>query len=372
MTAVAPHTLWVGSYPAVGASAGSGEGVWSLDVGADGRFGRPRLAATSPAPSFLALHPSGRTLYAVAEDAPGTVSAFPLSPDGALGAPVVLASGGAFGCHVLALAHTLWIAHYGDGVAAAVPLDPATGALAGDAVRFAGGGSGPQADRQEGPHAHFVAARGEDVLVADLGADTLRRYPARVAGPRRRPTAPAVAARLPGGAGPRHLVELPGGALVVVGELDARLHLLLPAAGGWTPVAATPVTATPVVAGARAPAGLPASSPPGPSPSHIALTGDLLTVGVRGDDVLSTHRVRVGDDGVPALDPLADIALGAGACPRHHAVLGQCAHGRLLVVVARQGAGDLAAVLVDPVTGAGEVTDAVALPTPPACVLEAA
>ncbi|QAY69184.1 lactonase family protein [Xylanimonas protaetiae] len=366
----APRDLWVGTYPAPDRAAGSGEGVWRVPVGADGTFGAPVLAAEAAAPSFVALHPSGRTLYAVAEDAPGAVSAYPVLDDGALGAPATIASGGSFPCHLLALPDMLWIANYGDGVAAAVPLDPATGAWAADAVsRFPGRGAGPQEDRQEGPHAHFTAAVGGDALVVDLGADVLRRYPPQ-------PTAgspAALAATLPAGTGPRHLVALPGGALVVAGELDARLHVLVPAAPGtWEPAASYPAT----VVDASSPehryrTGTLLHTADRSYPSHLTLTGDLLALGVRGADVLSLHRA-VGDAGAaPRLEHLADVPLGDGAWPRHHAVLGPVADGRLLVVVARQGTGDLAAVLVDPATGQGDVVDALPLPTPPACVLEA-
>ncbi|QAY63663.1 hypothetical protein ET495_10850 [Xylanimonas allomyrinae] len=359
MTAPVPRLLWIGTYQAPAAPAGSGEGIWRVGIGADGRFGEATLAATSPAPSFLAVHPTGRTLYAVGEDVPGSVRAFPVSDDGALGAPAVLASGGGLPCHLLALPDVLWIANYGDGVAASVPLDPASGAFAAAHVeRFEGGGRGPDAERQDGPHAHFVAPSGDDVLVVDLGADVVRRYPARPG-----PGAAAVtAAVLLPGTGPRHLVVLPGGALVVAGELDARLHVLAPDAAptAWRPVSAVPATdAAPGAGGGRAGGRA--------VPSHVALTGDLLTVGVRGTDVLAVHRVAPGD--VPSL--VAEVALGAGAMPRHHAVLGLAQDGRLLVVVARQGAGDLAAVLLDPRTGEGAVVDSLPLPTPPACVLEA-
>ncbi|WP_425955986.1 lactonase family protein [Xylanimonas sp. McL0601] len=362
MTTPAQRTLWIGTYPAEGASAGSGEGIWRVDVDADGRFGEPRLVVTSPSPSFVALHPSGRTLYAVAEDAPGAVSAFPVSDDGALGDPVTLASGGTFPCHLLALTDALWVANYGDGVAAVAALDPDTGAFAVDAVaRFEGSGTGPQEDRQEGPHAHFTAAAGDLALVVDLGADVIRRYPAGPPAADAPETDHVVAAALPAGTGPRHLVTLPDGALVVAGELDARLHVLTPAGpGSWEHAASTPATTVE----ARDPEQRAA-------PSHVALSGDLLTLGVRGADVLSVHRAVPGEAGVPTLEPLADVPLGAGALPRHHAVLGETADGRRLVVVARQGTGDLAAVLVDPVTGEGEVVDALPLPTPPACVLEA-
>jgi hypothetical protein len=370
----APRDLWIGSYPAQGSAAGSGEGVWQVEVGPDGSFGQPRFSAATAAPSFLALHPSGRTLYAVAEQGSGTVSAFPVLDDARLGAPVTISSGGDSPCHLLALDDVLWIANYGDGVAAAVRLDPKTGALADDAVTtFTARGSGPRADRQEGPHAHFCAAAGEGVLVVDLGIDAVRRYPARPWTPGD-PLWPSIAAQLDAGAGPRHLVTLPGGSLVVAGELDGLLHVLAPRladidsrAGdapedlartdGWAPSSSVRASV------ARAADGTPGF------PSHVTLTGDLLLVGVRGTEVLAVHRVTEHADAPARVEHLADIGLGPGAWPRHHEVMGTAADGRLLVVVVLQGTSELASVLVDRATGAGEVAARLPFATPPACVL---
>lgn len=397
-TAPAARTLWVGTYQRDGAVAGSGEGVWRVDVGPDGRFGTPHLATTLPAPSFLALHPSGRTLYAVGETDPGTLTALdvvdaaddPEAPR--LVAAGSLASGGSFPCHVAAGPDAVWVANYGDGVAAVVPVDPATGAFRSDGVTaFPHAGGGPRTDRQDGPHAHSVTpapaprgprgasgtgtgtgtGAGDSVLVADVGTDELRRYPAE---PWKSPSATLdlalggspsarasdVAAILPPGAGARHVAVLPDGVLVVVGELDARLHVLVPDGARWAHAGAYPATAATTPDGLR------------PAPSHVALAGDLLTVGVRGADLLAVHRVRPAAPAgsAPTLEHLADVPLGAGAWPRHHAVVADGGE-QALVVVANQGTSELAAVVLDRATGTGSVVGTLGLPTPPACVLEA-
>ncbi|MFE7406342.1 lactonase family protein [Isoptericola sp. NPDC057559] len=353
--------LWVGTYPQPGAEPGSGESIWRVELDrADGSVASavPAVAATSP--SFLAAHPSGRSLYAVGETAAGTLTAFrvgevdgtaTLAPSGSV------ASGGDDPCHVLARGDVVWLANYGDGVAAAVPVDAATGDLAADGVvAHPGVGSGPVVERQAGPHAHFVAEAGDDVLVCDLGADVVRRYPATGADA----GAPAdVAAVLPPGTGPRHLVTLADGSLVVVGELDARAHLLVRDGEGWTPAAAVPVS--PAAEGGR------------DFPAHVTLSADgtRVHVGVRGADLLAVLAVRPADGGAPVLEHLADVPLGDGAWPRHHAVLAAGADDAAeTVVVALQGRSELATVRIDPATGAGEVVARHALPTPPACVLE--
>lgn len=355
--------LWVGTYPHPGGGPGSGESIWRVALGPDGAVeaAAPAVAATSP--SFLALHPTGRTLYAVGETPAGTLSAFRVedAADGVrLAASGSLSAGGDDPCHVLALEGTVWVANYGDGVAASVDVDPATGDLAAEGVvAHPGVGSGPVVERQAGPHAHFVAEAGDGVLVCDLGADVVRRYPAGGAAA----GVPAdVAAVLPPGTGPRHLVTLPDGSLVVVGELDARAHVLVRDDAGWTAAAAVPVS--------------PAAEAGRDFPAHVTLSADgaRLHVGLRGADVLAVLAVAT-DGGTPVLRHLADVPLGDGAWPRHHAVLGSAqpgadAGGAETVVVALQGRSELATVRVDPATGTGEVVARHALPTPPACVLE--
>ncbi|SKC39520.1 lactonase family protein [Krasilnikoviella flava] len=356
--------LWVGTYPKRGGAAGSGESIWRVALTPDGAVASavPAVAATSP--SFLALHPTGRTLYAVAETPAGTLSAFRVeaaddgSDDGVRLAPSgAVASGGDEPCHVLSRGDAVWVANYGDGVAASVDVDPATGDLAAEGVvAHPGVGTGPVVERQAGPHAHFVADSGDDVLVCDLGADVVRRYPAAGAEPG---TAAEIAAVLPPGTGPRHLVMLPDGSLVVVGELDARVHLLVRDGDGWSPAAAVPVS--PVAEAGR------------DYPAHVTLSADgaRLHVGLRGADVLAVLRVVPAESGAPVLEHLADVPLGDGAWPRHHAVLSSDgADGAETVVVALQDRSELATVRLDPATGAGEVVARHALPTPPACVLE--
>jgi 6-phosphogluconolactonase (cycloisomerase 2 family) len=394
------RALWIGTYQRQGESPGSGEGVWRVDVDLrTGAFGEPRLAVTLPAPSFLALHPSGRTLYAVGEDDPGTLTALEVlagadAAGGAEGEDALatslaavgsLASGGAFPCHVLALDGEVWVANYGDGVAARLPVDPATGVPAAEGVAtFGHHGSGPVTDRQEGPHAHFVLpVDAHGVLVSDLGTDELRRYPTGGPGDAGADDAPTVL--LPPGTGPRHAAWC-AGHLVVVGELDGRAHVLLPRPdGGYEHLGSAPL----VDLEAALAEGTPVQA------SHVttslAAPDEALYVGVRGPDVLAVLGVApAGVEAGPGsvLDGVrwahrADVPLGEGAWPRHHAVVdrgaarshdggpGALAPHEDLVVVALQGTSELVSVRVDPRTGTGTVVHRLPMPTPPACVLEA-
>lgn len=323
--------LWIGTYPAAGAGTpvGLGEGVWRVRLDDDGTLHDAIQVATTPSPSFVAAHPNGRVLYAVNEHTAGTVTAFAVADDGTLTQQAQLPSGGDDPCHVLldADARTLLVANYSSGTLAAFPLDDA-GALTGSSRVFAHTGSGPREDRQEGPHAHFVALdpAGEHVLVVDLGTDQIRRY-------RRTPDGLAedgIAASFPPGTGPRH-VAFGDGFAYVVGELGATLHVL-----SWKNAEGVAFQTAPL------PAGL---------PSHVTLDGDRLLVGARGADVIA--RFRVADDGTVA--PVAEDDL-PGSWPRHHLVVG----GR--TVVAEQIGGAVTVLAAD-----GSVVDRLPLPAA-ACI----
>ncbi|WP_407320553.1 beta-propeller fold lactonase family protein [Isoptericola halotolerans] len=367
MIATSSRTLWIGTYPGDRAP-GSGEGVWRVDVDpASGALGTPVLAAEVASPSFLALHPRAPALYAVTETPAGRVTALRVHPDGTLAPLGEAPSGGDDPCHLAATTRTVWVANYGDGTAAALGVSEGDGEPATDRrALHTGSGTGPVPDRQAGPHAHQVTAVGDQVLVTDLGADLVRRYPVdarpgTAADPEAAGAAAAdgaaddqaVAARLPAGTGPRHLVVLPSGALVVVGELDARLHVLVPADGRWEHSGSVPI--------------LPGAVAGADFGGHVTLSADgtRLHVGVRGADVLAVHAVS--DGAVPRVEHLADVPLGEGARPRHHEVVGD----EELVVVALEGTAELACVRVEAATGRGEVVARASWDTPPACVLVA-
>ncbi|RXR26985.1 lactonase family protein [Oerskovia turbata] len=370
------RTLWLGTYPD-GAAPGSGEGIWRLSVDAStGELGDPVLAAVSPSPSFVALAPGGERLYAVSETEQGTVSGFEVTPDGGLAPSGTALSGGTYPCHLVATDDAVRVANYGDGTFAVLPLDASGVPTA--PLRLGHRGAGPDAARQEGPHAHFVAEVAGEPVVVDLGTDELRAYPRSLVDVRSLAEGPdgagpaRVAATFPAGAGPRHLAVLEDGrgvpaALFVATELDARVYVLVPSSEGSFEVAASvEATAAPVPVGGRN------------YPSHVALSedGSRLFVAIRGADVLSTFavsRTSAGPDGAaPVLEHLADSPLG-GAWPRHFAVLAPAGQGSPeadLVVVANQNSSNLTVLRIDRADGAGTLVDEVAIPVP-ACVVEA-
>jgi 6-phosphogluconolactonase len=114
------------------------------------------------------------------------------------------------------------VANYGDGTLAAYPLgaDGRIGALS-QMVQHRGRGANPE--RQEGPHAHFVAFAPDNrfALSCDLGIDKVLVYRFTSADGQLEQHGEAA---LPPGAGPRHLEVHPNGRYAyVISELNATL-----------------------------------------------------------------------------------------------------------------------------------------------------
>ncbi len=184
-------------------------------------------------PSWLTLHPSGHYLYAGSEvrehgeRSGGAAAAFAVDP--ATGDLTVLddqLTMGAGPCY-LSLDPTgrlLMVANYASGSLTVFPvrddgrLDPPS-----QVIQHAG--SGPVADRQEGPHAHSIVPdpAGRYALAADLGIDRVLVYRIDLAGRRLEP-ADLPGASLAAGTGPRHSAFHPNGHWVyVTGELNSSL-----------------------------------------------------------------------------------------------------------------------------------------------------
>jgi len=180
-------------------------------------------------PSFLSIHPNGRALYAVNElDAAGAVSAFAIDRGtGALTRLNEQPSGGGAPCYVSVdrSGGAALVANYGGGSVALLPI-ASNGALA-PAHVVQHTGKGPNAERQEAPHAHCIIPdrTGRFALAADLGADRVFVYRLDLDGKAlRHEGGDAV---MKPGAGPRHLAFHPTLPLVfVANELDSTVATL--------------------------------------------------------------------------------------------------------------------------------------------------
>ncbi|GAA2736470.1 lactonase family protein [Streptomyces nogalater] len=200
-----PRPLYVGTYTSV-AGGGTGIGIASYDPRSGRITGAGTLTGVAD-PSYLAVHPDGRTLYAVAERQDGAVTAVRLADRRVLG---TRSTGGAGPCHLSVHPSGRWLlsADYGSGSVSVHPID-ASGALGErtDRVTHTSPAPGPG---QQGPHAHqFVTSPdGRHVLAVDLGTDTVYTYRLD---PVRGTLTEAARAHTRPGAGPRQLAFHPGG-----------------------------------------------------------------------------------------------------------------------------------------------------------------
>ncbi|MBU6399456.1 MAG: lactonase family protein [Verrucomicrobia bacterium] len=209
--------------------------VSRLDL-ASGALSPPLLAAESSSPSFLALHPNGRFIYAVNElnsfggKRGGAVSAFALDPvTGKLSLLNEQPSGGPGPCH-LAVDHTgkvVLVANYNGGSIEMLPLLP-DGRLGEPSAFVQHQGSSVNPQRQEGPHAHCAAfdPANRFAFVCDLGLDKVMVYRFDPNTGTLTPNNPPWT-RIRPGSGPRHLVFAPGGRFAyVISEMACTLTAL--------------------------------------------------------------------------------------------------------------------------------------------------
>ena len=237
-------------------------------------------------PSFLSMHPNGRVLYAVKELEPtGAVSAFAIErATGALTRLNEQPSEGGAPCYVSVdrSGRAALVANYAGGSVALLPIE-ANGALAPAASVVHHTGKGPNAERQEAPHAHCILPDPSDrfALAADLGADRVFVYRLDLDGKSLRHIKEGDAVMRPG-AGPRHLAFHPTLPLVfVANELDSTIATLR----------------FDSTRGALAPIDTRSTLPPGwtgtnyPADIHVAANGRTLYVSNRGHNSIAVFSV---------------------------------------------------------------------------------
>ena len=243
--ATAADSYWVyfGGYTG-GKSGGKGIMVASMDA-KTGRLTKPEVAVEVGSPSFLAIAPSGKTLYAVGEGGGGKdgapVYAFRIDPaTGLLTKLNQLGSGGSGACHVATdkAGKFAVVSNYGSGSMAVFSLND-DGSLKARTAFVQHMGKSINKGNQEGPHAHCGAfdQTGEFVLVADLGIDKVLIYKLdRATGAVTPHTTPFIA--LPPGSGPRHFeIDPANNLLFVCGEINSTVNAVtLDLAGDKTAV----------------------------------------------------------------------------------------------------------------------------------------
>ncbi|HNY78121.1 MAG: lactonase family protein [Sedimentisphaerales bacterium] len=216
-------SVYIGTYTG-GGSGGIYRTTLDLHTGA---LAEPVLAAQTRNPSFVELHPSGKYLYAVSEGGgAGAVTAFAIDPTGDLKRLNQQPSGGAGPCHINVdhAGRNVLVANYGSGSASVIPIRP-DGSLGSPTGFVQHTGSGPNAGRQKGPHAHSVNVSPDDrfAFVADLGIDRIMIYKLDVDAGTIVANDPPFASLAPG-AGPRHFAFTPDGKYAyVINELNSTM-----------------------------------------------------------------------------------------------------------------------------------------------------
>jgi 6-phosphogluconolactonase len=332
------YLFYVGTYTDHGS-----KGIYAFRFdSATGESSSLGLAAESTAPSFLAIAPSGRFLYAVNEisqfngQPTGAVSAFAVQPKTAkLTLLNQVPSRGEGPAHI-ALDRSgkyALVSNYDRGSIAVFPLLQ-DGRLGEATASVQHKGSSMNKERQEGPHAHAAVFSPDNrfVIVADLGLDQLLVYRFDAA-QGTLGSDPQIARTVPG-AGPRHLVfDATGRYLYVINEMQSTVVAYAYGAANGALSEVQIVSALPK--------GFPRTSEAAEIEVHSS--SKFLFASNRGDDSIAVFAVNPKDG---TLTPV-EIDSTGGKTPRNF-VLDPTG---TWLLAANQDSGNIAVFRVDPRTG---------------------
>jgi len=202
----------------VGTSGAKAQGVLRCTLdGKTGKISAPTVAAEAKSASYVALSPDAKFLYATAEAAEGAVAAYAVEGD-KLRLLNTEASKGKGPTHLAvdATRKNLVVVNYGSGSTTALPIK-ADGSFAPASSSIQHVGTGPNAGRQAGPHAHGVYFHPKNgrAYVADLGTDDIFIYKFDAEKGLLTANKPK-SGRVTAGEGPRHLAFHPGGKFAYV------------------------------------------------------------------------------------------------------------------------------------------------------------
>lgn len=213
--------MYVGTY-----TGGDTKGIYAYRF--DHRTGKLAplgLMAETPDPTFLALDPAGKHLYAINEvnefqgKHTGSITAYAVDRStGKLTMLNQVSTGGPGPCAVAVdkTGKAVFVANYAGGSFASYPIE-ADGKVGALATFIQDKGSSIDKSRQEGPHAHSVVLSPDNrfLLGGDLGLDHVQVFRVDVATGKISPNDPPFA-KVKAGSGPRHLVFAPDGKHVYV------------------------------------------------------------------------------------------------------------------------------------------------------------
>lgn len=294
-------------------------------------------------PSYLAIDPGKRYLYAVNElgefqgEPTGAVSAFAI--DGETGMLTFLNQQPSLG---QAPAHVsvgregsyVYVANYSSGTATVFPVKGDGGlAPAGDSVQHAG--SGPDDRRQQGPHAHSINLdpANAHAYVADLGIDRVMIYDIASQPGKLIPNDPPFA-EVTGGSGPRHFAFHTSGRFAyLINEMGNTITAFAydVESGGLSALQTVP-TLPDDFEGRNTTADI-----------HVLPTGDYLYGSNRGHDSIVVYAI----DGETGKLTYVDHTSTGGATPRNFAIDPTGTY----LLVANQDGDNIVVFRIDPQSG---------------------
>jgi len=307
------YIAYVGTYTTKTAS----KGIYAFRFDAQkGELKEIGVAAETTDPSFLVVHPNGQFLYAVNEVGnfnggnTGGISAFSVDPKTAkLTLLNQVPSRGAGPCYISLDKNNAFalVANYDSGNIASFPV------MTDGTLRTASGfvqhsGSGPDKERQEGPHAHWIGTSPDNrfALVADLGLDEIIVYGFDSSTGTFMPSNNGFAKVNPG-AGPRHVAFSPNGKFVyVLTEMESSVTAFSYNAKSGTLAKLQTLSALPAHYSGRKEAAEIAVHP----------SGKFLYTSNRGHDSIAIFAI---DQKKGTLHSLGQVLTG-GKTPRHFAI----------------------------------------------------
>jgi 6-phosphogluconolactonase len=357
-----PYLVYVGTY--TNKTTSKGIYAFLFDPGV-GKLSPVGVAAESEDPSFLAVSPNGKFLYAVNEidhfgaTKSGAVSAFSIDPKtGKLTLLNQAATQGAGPCHI-SLDKTgkfVLVANYDGGSVAVFPTRE-DGSLGAATAFIQHAGSSVDKDRQSSPHAHWIATSPDNrfALAADLGLDEILVYRFNSQKGTLAPATPPFV-KLTGGAGPRHLAFHPNGKFAyALAEMSSTVTTFAykPASGSLSPLETVSTLSV-----------LRKDTPPG------AKEAAEITVHPSGKFLYASNRANIDTISAFSIDPikgtlhLKNEYPTMGKTPRNFAI---DPTGKFLLA-ANQESNNIVIFRIDETTGAlsptGEITQAPA----PVCI----
>ena len=352
------YLVYIGTYTQEG-SESKGVYAYRFDAGS-GQLTTIGLAAETINPSFLAVAPNRRFLYAVNEVSnykgkkSGAVSAFAI--DHATGKLTLLnqvASRGGDPCYITVdgTGKYVLVANYGGGSVAVFPVGD-DGRL-GEATAFVQHtGHGTNPERQEGPHAHSIDLSPDNryAIVDDLGLDETLVYPFDSAKGSLATESVKIAKAAPG-AGPRHFAMHPSGRFgYVIDEMHSTVSVFSYDATTGDLQSLETIPTVPSTFSGHSEA------------AEIAIhpSGKFLYASNRGHDSIAVFSI---DQNTGALKPIEYVPT-KGASPRHFEI----APGGTLLFAANEKSDNIVVFRINQQTGRLTATGKVLEISQPVCV----